>query len=172
MAPVPPAAAAVPLDKHVPPIAKQPPERSMPFANVELAVVDVTSSAALRTPPPNVEVAVVVAVKNAPTISPTTESFAYGVEVPMPIFTEEDAVSTFIEPASKERTAPVPDWLIVSAACVDDVAIVDVEFARTNSCESRPSSVSATNAEGVVPKSLRGVISPSHEGVVDVAPIS
>ncbi|MEK7557372.1 MAG: hypothetical protein AAB538_05320, partial [Patescibacteria group bacterium] len=37
-----------------------------------------------ETPPLKEEVAVVVAVKNAATASPTTESFAYGEVVPMP----------------------------------------------------------------------------------------
>ena len=36
----------------------------------------------------NVELDVVVAVKNEPTISPTTESFAYGDVVPMPTLPE------------------------------------------------------------------------------------
>jgi hypothetical protein len=45
-------------------------------------------------PPANVEVAVVVvAVKYEATASPTTESFAYGEEVPIPTFPVEVKVS-------------------------------------------------------------------------------
>jgi hypothetical protein len=40
------------------------------------------------------------------------------------------------------------------------------------SIESKPSSLSATNAEGTEPTCLRGDISPSQEGVLAVPPIS
>jgi len=63
---------------------KQPPVSCIPFAKVLVAEVDVTSRAATRKPPVKVDVAVVVAVKFAPTTSPTTESFAYGVLEPKP----------------------------------------------------------------------------------------
>ena len=59
-------------------MAKQPLERLMPPAEV---VVPVPLIARL---PPKVLVAVVVPVKKEPTTSPTTESLAYGEEVPMP----------------------------------------------------------------------------------------
>ena len=73
--------------RQVPLTAKQPAERLNPPAEV---VVPVPLIARF---PPNVEVAVVVPVKYEPTISPTTESLAYGVVVPMP--TLPDTVAKF-----------------------------------------------------------------------------
>ncbi len=63
-----------PEERHVFPIAKHPPVRLIPFANVLVPLV--TFSAAVLIPPVKVLVAVVVAVKNAATTSPATESFA------------------------------------------------------------------------------------------------
>ena len=67
-----------PPEIQVPFTARQPAETSIPWAKVEVAFVSVTSIA-----PAKVEVAVVVPVKNADTISPTTESFAKGEVVPI-----------------------------------------------------------------------------------------
>ncbi len=74
----------------------------MPFANVDVAVVDVTFSKFVCSPPASVEVAVVVPVKYAPTISPATDSGAYGLEVPIPT----RPFATSITTKSPEDTAP------------------------------------------------------------------
>jgi hypothetical protein len=53
---------------HVPLTEKHPVARFIPFANVEVAVVEVTFSAFVCMPPAKVDVAVVVAVKYAATV--------------------------------------------------------------------------------------------------------
>lgn len=73
-----------PVERHVPLIAKHPPERLIPFANDDVAMVDVMLSRFVCNPPWNVDVAVVVAVKYEPTICPTTDKGAYGDVVPIP----------------------------------------------------------------------------------------
>jgi hypothetical protein len=77
-----------PDEIQIPPTEKQPLVKLIPLENVELAVVEVTESVPVCNPPAKVEVAEVVAVKNADTVSPTTESLAYGVVVPMPTLPE------------------------------------------------------------------------------------
>ena len=51
----------------------------------------------------NVLLVVVVAVKYAPTISPTTESFAYGEVVPIPMLPVESVVPVPSSPVPKRR---------------------------------------------------------------------
>ena len=66
--------------RQLPPTAKHPVAMLIPFAAVDVPVPLIAML------PPKVLVAVVVPVKYAPTICPTTESFAYGLDVPMPTF--------------------------------------------------------------------------------------
>ena len=71
--------------RQIPFTEKHPLVKLIPFAKVEDAVVDLTSRRFVEIPPAKVDVAVVVPVKKEPTISPTTESGAYGLVVPIPI---------------------------------------------------------------------------------------
>ena len=81
--------------------AKQPAESERPLLNVEVAPEvrrilpeemrkpPAEASDPAVTPPVNVDVALVVAVKNDATASPSTESGAYGDVVPMPSLSEK-----------------------------------------------------------------------------------
>lgn len=60
---------------HVPFIEKHPPDKSMPFANVEVEMVEVMLSAFAEIPPTKVDVAVDVAMKLFAMTMPPTESF-------------------------------------------------------------------------------------------------
>ncbi len=80
----------------------------------------------------NVEVAVVVAVKYAPTTSPTTESFAYGDEVPIPRLLLRktrpvpeviDVPSKYVSPLVVCAVALVPPRLMGSVPVVSPSAI-------------------------------------------------
>ncbi len=79
-----PSIVAASSSRHAPPTAKHPPAKVIPFANVEVAVVEVIFNALVCIPPAKVDVAVVVPVKYAATTCPTTESGAYGELVPIP----------------------------------------------------------------------------------------
>ena len=101
-------------------IAKHPPEMVIPFANVDVAVVEATWIAppATRRPPPRVVVAVVVPVKWLATTSPTTESFAYGEVVPMPTEPEK-----MLSPDTAKLVAVAfveVELIIVRSRIVDD----------------------------------------------------
>src|SRR3989344_1418945 len=66
-----------------------------------------------------------------------------------------------------ESTPPVPVWARVRSVLVELEAIVSGSSLRSKASESRPSSVSATKADGTAPMRLRGVISESQtEGVL------
>lgn len=62
--------------------------------------------------------------------------------------------------------------MIVNDVCAEFVVTVDVASVRTNCVESRPSIVSAMNADGTDPKIFRGDISPSHTGTPADPPTS
>ena len=139
------------------------PERSPESVPIASAVTEVFCK---------LELAVVeVAMKFCATTWPATESFAYGEVVPIPTLPFERNVARVTLLAFKSKMFPLPCWLRVRRVCADEKAIVPVASLLISCVESNPSRVSETNAEGTEPKTLRGVISPSHAGVVE-PPIS
>ena len=112
-------------------------------------------------PPPKVDVAVDVAVNLEATTSPTTESLAYGDDVPMPTLPSFVTSSILTPVFCKESIPPVPCWLTVKMVLAEVEAMVEVLFVCTKSDESRPSSLSASNAKGADESSFLGVISGS-----------
>jgi len=86
-----------PPPTHEPLIEKHPVVKLTPFANVEEAVVEVTFKRLVENPPEKVEVAVVVAVKEAATTSPETPSLVYGEVVPMPTLPEGSMTNLVVE---------------------------------------------------------------------------
>ena len=64
-----------PPDTQVPLIEKHPPVILIPFAKVEVAVVDVTLNRFVDIPPTKVDVEVVVAINAFATTFPPTDSF-------------------------------------------------------------------------------------------------
>ena len=108
-----------------------------------------------------------VAVKFAATTSPTTESLAYGVVVPMPTLPASMTVNTSLPPSRRFKISPAPDWLMVRRVEAEVAAIVSASSERTNCKESTPSNLPASNAAGTLPNFLRGE---SVSMVVDAVP--
>ena len=87
--------------------AKHPVARLIPSANDEVAE-PTTLRRFVWIPPVNVEVAVEVAMMRFATMSPATESFAYGDEVPIPTLPDERKVASVILFALRSRMFPAP----------------------------------------------------------------
>ncbi len=144
-------------------------KRLVVVADVVVAFTAVTSASVVR--PEMVRVPVAITLPPNQLSPPCTVSLREGDVVPTPIAPPSTTENTSVVPSKRLRISPAPFCVIERSVSALDVAIEEVAYVRTNSLESRPSSVSETNAAGTAPRILRGLISPSHDGVVE-PPIS
>ena len=119
--------------KQMFPMAKQPPVRLMPLANVEEAVIEVTESVPVWIPPAKVEVEMFVATKALAVVVPKS-ALMFEAKIPPPVIVrplEEDSPAVETPPAKVEDEVLVTTILlaVVVANCVNPETDKEVEVA-------------------------------------------